>query len=191
MTFFDDIRKILREGDKYTDKNCISCMTEMSILDIKIKILFRERKMCVLKNFANEKMEKVYIEVTSRCNLSCSMCSRNFWENEKISDMDFSLFEKIIDEIRDEKSIKTVFFGGVGEPLMHPNILDMIKLVKRAGKRAELITNGTLLNDKMISDLKRTWLDQIWVSVDDAHELSFTEKWSGFKYTVYLKVSDK
>jgi hypothetical protein len=28
------------------------------------------------------------------------MCSRNFWENEKISDMDFSLFEKIIDEIR-------------------------------------------------------------------------------------------
>lgn len=109
-------------------------------------------------------IQELYIEPTSRCNLACTMCSRNHWANETIGDLDYALFEKAIDEI--PNTVNRVFFGGVGEPLMHPQIFSMIRKVKEKGLPCELITNGTLLDEKMCRTLLDLQVDKLWVSLD-------------------------
>lgn len=109
-------------------------------------------------------IQSLYIEPTSNCNQSCAMCSRNYWQNETTGDMDFALFQKVLDELPD--SVVRIFFGGVGEPLVHPRIMDMVRQAKETGRRCELITNGTLLTQEISRQLLDAGIDEVWVSLD-------------------------
>jgi Predicted Fe-S oxidoreductases len=62
----------------------------------------------------------------------------------------------------------TVFFGGFGEPLSHPAIIEMIRRAKVLGATVELITNGVLLDEQMVLRLLEVELDSLWVSLDGA-----------------------
>ena len=62
-----------------------------------------------------------------------------------------------------------IVFGGFGEPLYHPKILEMIERAKGAAQRVELITNGLLLSEQMAREFIRIGLDMVWFSVDRLH----------------------
>ena len=111
-----------------------------------------------------ETLKKLYIEPTSKCNLACTMCFRRTWIDEEFSDMKLSVFENIINTMPD--SVVTVFFGGMGEPLYHKDIIYMVKSASNKGKRVELLTNGTLLSQEMITNLFDAGLNMLWVSID-------------------------
>ena len=72
-------------------------------------------------------------ELTPRCNLQCRMCFRNSWRDEAIGDMSMETFLRAMDTM--PASVETVFFGGMGEPLAHANILDMVREAKARGVR--------------------------------------------------------
>ena len=110
-------------------------------------------------------LKKLYIEPTTRCNLNCKMCFRNTWFDEKISQLSLDEVRHVIDTM--PKSVETVFFGGQGEPLFHPDIVAMVAMAANTGADVELITNGTLLSEGMISALIDAGLSRIWVSIDD------------------------
>jgi sulfatase maturation enzyme AslB (radical SAM superfamily) len=95
---------------------------------------------------------RVYVEPTNACNLECRTCIRNVWD-EPSGWMTDSTFECIVKGLRDFSPTPTVFFGGFGEPLAHPNIVEMVAQVKALGASVELITNGTLLTEHL-SDRK-------------------------------------
>jgi MoaA/NifB/PqqE/SkfB family radical SAM enzyme len=61
-----------------------------------------------------------------------------------------------------------VFFGGFGEPLAHPEILEMVKQAKQVARSVELITNGILLDERCSRSLIDLGLGKLWVSVDGA-----------------------
>jgi MoaA/NifB/PqqE/SkfB family radical SAM enzyme len=65
------------------------------------------------------------------------------------------------------KTVETIFFGGMGEPLFHRDILEMIRLAAEAGVDVELLTNGTLLTEKMIQGILDAGLTRLWISIDD------------------------
>ena len=109
--------------------------------------------------------KKLYIEPTSMCNLNCSICFRHGWINEKLGQMDLSLFTNLAEEIKMLPHIEEVFFGGMGEPLFHPDICQMISLVPKS-KKASLLTNGTMLTKEMSEKLIKSGLDELWVSMD-------------------------
>ena len=88
-------------------------------------------------------IRKLYIEVTSRCNLQCKMCFRRSWVGERFGDLDPGVFERLLDNAALQKT-ETVFFGGMGEPLVHPKLAEMVALAVKHGRKVELITNGTL-----------------------------------------------
>lgn len=127
-------------------------------------------------------IKKLYIEATSNCNLSCPMCSRNYWVNEKKGDMDFSLFEKVVSEVKNIGAIETIFFGGIGEPFVHPRIIDMIKKAKATGRNVEAITNGTMLDEENIQKIIDSRLDRLWVSMDSLDEKQYSDIRSGADY---------
>ena len=65
------------------------------------------------------------------------------------------------------KTVQTVSFGGMGEPLFHKDILEMIRLAAQTGAEVELLTNGTLLTEEMIYGILDAGLTRLWISIDD------------------------
>jgi hypothetical protein len=80
--------------------------------------------------------------------------------------MSETTFRLVLDGLRTFRTVPLVFFGGFGEPLIHPDIFRMIGEVKRPGTAVELITNGTLLDEALVPALLESELDTLWVSVD-------------------------
>ena len=116
-----------------------------------------------------ESIRKLYIEVSSRCNLACKMCFRHSWIGEGFGDLDPTVFVRLMDDPA-VTACETVFFGGMGEPLVHPKLADMAALASELGKRAELVTNGTLLTEEQSRQLLKAGVSRIWVSIDELYE---------------------
>jgi len=112
-------------------------------------------------------LARIYIEPTTACNLQCRTCMRNVWD-EPIGRMDSETFGRILEGIRALPDPPTVLFGGLGEPLMHPDFLDMVREAKRLDGPVEAITNGILLDEARASALVEAGLDTLWVSIDGA-----------------------
>lgn len=112
-------------------------------------------------------LARVYVEPTTACNLNCITCMRNVWE-EPVGRMDSATFDRVLAGVRALPEPPTLFFGGLGEPFTHPDLLDMIREAKRLEASVEVITNGTLLDETRTEALIDLGLDTLWVSVDGA-----------------------
>lgn len=119
-------------------------------------------------------LAKVYIEPTNRCNLECRTCIRRRWD-EPLGDMENQVFARIIEGLKSFSPVPMVFFGGFGEPLAHPQIIEMIAQAKAIGAWVELITNGTMLTRSMAKELIRHGLRKLWVSIDGAKPESYAD----------------
>ena len=112
-------------------------------------------------------LARIYVEPTTACNLQCRTCIRNVWD-EPLGRMDGETFGRILEGIQALPAPPMVFFGGLGEPLLHPEFLDMVREAKRLDAPVEAITNGLLLDDARIEALIDVALDTLWVSIDGA-----------------------
>jgi len=110
-------------------------------------------------------LKKLYIEPTTKCNLSCKMCFRHTWFDEPFCDLSLEDYRHVLATM--PKTVETIFFGGMGEPLFHKDILTMIRLAAETGAEVELLTNGTLLTEKMIHGIMDAGLTRLWISIDD------------------------
>lgn len=119
-------------------------------------------------------LAKVYIEPTNRCNITCRTCIRNIWD-VKLGHMSAATFARILEGLRAITPPPTVFFGGLGEPLAHRRIVEMVARVKALGAPVELITNGTLLTEQRARQLIEAGLDILWVSIDGATPESYAD----------------
>ena len=110
-------------------------------------------------------LRKLYIEPTTKCNLNCKMCFRHTWFDEPMCDLSLEDYRQVLANM--PKTVETVFFGGMGEPLFHKDILEMIRLAVETGVEVELLTNGTLLTEKMINGIMDAGLSRLWISIDN------------------------
>jgi MoaA/NifB/PqqE/SkfB family radical SAM enzyme len=120
-------------------------------------------------------LTKIYIEPTVACNLDCITCFRNAWE-QPIGRMTDETFEHIFNSLKQMDPAPDVYFGGIGEPLFHKKTVEWIRRIKQElGVKVELITNGTILTEKISRELIDTGLDTLWVSIDGASPESFAD----------------
>ena len=110
-------------------------------------------------------IRKLYVELTSRCNLNCKMCFHNTWFDESFATMGEETAQKV-KQILASGVAEEVFFGGMGEPLLYDGICDMISLAKQNGMTAQLITNATLLDAAASEKLTESGIDAVWISMD-------------------------
>lgn len=110
-------------------------------------------------------IRKVYVEATTRCNLRCKMCVRNAWR-EPVGDMDPATFDALVSQLADLPELREVYFGGFGEPLLHPRILEMLEAVSRLGVGVRMSTNGTLLDAEKAQALVELGVHEVVVSFD-------------------------
>lgn len=123
-------------------------------------------------------LSRVYVEPTSGCNLSCRTCVRNSW-SEPTGSMTMEVYRGLIEGLRQVPSLKKVSFWGFGEPLLHPDIVEMVGLAKGLGAETQLITNGLLLDRQMAEGLVAAGLDSIVISVDGASPQAYSEVRTG------------
>lgn len=121
-----------------------------------------------------DRLSRLYVEPTNRCNLDCRTCMRHGWE-EPLGFMEFGLFEKIMADLRSFSEPPGIFLGGFGEPLGHPRIADMVRLAKQGGSEVDLISNGILFDEVMADRLAAAGLDRLWVSIDGASPASYAD----------------
>lgn len=119
-------------------------------------------------------LAKVYIEPTNLCNLDCRTCMRNVW-GEPSGTMSDQTFERIFAGLQGMSPMPTVFFGGYGEPLIHPKLVEWVQRIKTLGARVELITNGILLTEERSLQFIRAGLDVLWVSLDGSSPESYAD----------------
>ena len=113
-------------------------------------------------------LKQVYIPVTDRCNLKCTMCPRQ--ATDAIVDRDIS--DEAVDSLLDAgPSFVSALLQGQGEPLLYPKIFSLIPRVKARmapGGEVGLTTNATLLDEPTAERLLGTGLDFLYFSVDGA-----------------------
>jgi MoaA/NifB/PqqE/SkfB family radical SAM enzyme len=119
-------------------------------------------------------LRKVYVEATNKCNLTCSTCVRNIWDTQ-FGNMSAETFDRILSGMQNLSHKPEIFFGGYGEPLSHPQILEFIAKAKGLGHRVSLITNGILLTEQVSRKLIDLKLDMLWVSLDGASPESYVD----------------
>lgn len=102
-------------------------------------------------------VQPIHIQLipTNKCNLNCSFCSC-----KKRNKSDELSIEQINTVARKFKHLgcKAVTITGGGEPLMHPQISEIISTLYRWGIKIGLVTNGLLLHKLTQEDLRKiTW----------------------------------
>jgi MoaA/NifB/PqqE/SkfB family radical SAM enzyme len=119
-------------------------------------------------------LQRVYVEPTNLCNLDCVTCMRHAWD-EPPGRMSEATFARVLEGLAQFSPLPEVFFGGYGEPLAHPRMIEMVAAVRRLGARAELITNGTLLSAALAKRLVDAGLNRLWVSIDGASPQGYAD----------------
>ena len=113
-----------------------------------------------------------------RCNLACKYCNEfdDFSKPVPVETM-FRRVDKLA-----ELGTSVITISG-GEPLLHPELDDIIRRIRRHGIIAGLITNGYLLTGDRIERLNRAGLEWLQISIDNVTPDDVSKK--------SLKVLDK
>jgi radical SAM protein with 4Fe4S-binding SPASM domain len=115
----------------------------------------------------------VAVNITRRCNLSCDHCymdalQRNTPGEEELTIREISsLFSQI-----GERAPGTIVVLTGGEPLMHPEIDQMVRTGVQTGLRMVIGTNGVLLTESRIQHLKSLGLSGVGISLDSVYAKS-------------------
>ena len=100
---------------------------------------------------------------TNKCNLKCVHC---YQDAEEASALELSTDEgrKMIDEIA-RAGFKVMIFSG-GEPLMRPDIYELVEYAASKGLRPVFGTNGTLITSEVAQRLKDAGAAAMGISLD-------------------------
>jgi MoaA/NifB/PqqE/SkfB family radical SAM enzyme len=106
-----------------------------------------------------------------RCNIDCGYCN----EYDKVSPpIPTDAMTRRIDKLA-ELGTSVVAFSG-GEPMLHPDLDDLIRRIRQHGMMAGLITNGYFLVPKRIEQLNDAGLDFLQISIDNVEPDEVSKK---------------
>jgi radical SAM protein with 4Fe4S-binding SPASM domain len=113
-----------------------------------------------------KKYNRLRIEITGRCNLLCKYCYNEKFNSNKVSDKELSFEEikKLIDE-GIPLGVENVLLIG-GEPLLHPNIIQILDYIKNKNLSLSITSNGTIITDAILNKLKESKISRISISLD-------------------------
>ncbi len=107
-----------------------------------------------------------WIEPTTFCNIACPGCYRGIDRPEHNPEhLGIDELKAQIDWFKLKRNVHTISIAG-GEPLLYPQILELIEYANSQNLRTMLYTNGVLLNREMAEKLADAGLTQVVVHID-------------------------
>lgn len=89
------------------------------------------------------KFHHVYIEIMNICQFNCSFCPKTTRAPKIMSP---ERFKHVLEEVRPYTSL--IYLHVLGEPLMHPQLEELLRIAKEYDFTVNITTNGALLNEK-------------------------------------------
>ena len=139
---------------------------------------FRELRMIAKGLLSTRHPILAHVIPMRRCNLSCAYC--NEYDNHSKPVPLETMFQRI-NRLADLGTSIITISGG--EPLLHPELDQILRQVRRRGMIAGMITNGYLLTAERIQRLNRAGLEHLQISIDNVMPDDVSKK--------SLKVLDK
>ncbi len=124
-----------------------------------------------LLQFSSDKKPVVVWNVTSRCNLACAHCYAAVADAGEVRDLDTREAKAVLDDLAAFKCPVVLFSGG--EPLLRPDLPELVTYAVQRGLRAVVSSNGTLLDDTAAKWLKAAGTTYVGISIDghaDVHD---------------------
>ena len=106
-----------------------------------------------------------WIEVTDNCNLNCQGCYRNNRDGDKALD---EIKQEIV-ECKKATNCDVMVIAG-GEPLLYPDITEVVSFISSLGLKPLILSNGVLFSDKLAIELKKAGLARIHFHIDSLQE---------------------
>ena len=103
---------------------------------------------------------RVYLEITNCCNLACSFCPGT---TRRAAFLTVAQFTHLAGALRGQT--RFLYFHVMGEPLLHPDLPELLDIAGRMGFRVVLTTNGTLLPKRQRELLAAQALHKVSVSL--------------------------
>lgn len=107
-----------------------------------------------------KRFKRIYVEITNACNLTCSICPGT---KRKTSFMSPESFGIILRKIRPFTDY--LYLHVMGEPLLHPDFPELLKICEELDFKTNIATNGVLIRKHRESLLKSNALRQINFSI--------------------------
>src|SRR3954467_2326681 len=113
----------------------------------------------------------VHIVPMRRCNLACTYCNEYDKTSHPVP------IETMLEEIdRLAEFGSSVITTSGGEPMMHPEIYDVIARIRHHGMIAGLISNGYYFQPEKIKKLNEVGLDYLQISIDNVNPDDVSKK---------------
>ena len=123
---------------------------------------------------------KLFVEVTTLCNLQCGMCvKQNGTGGIPEGTMSMETFERLAPAF---PHLESLVLNGIGEPLLHPQLEEFISRARDLLPEKAWVgfqSNGMLLTDERAASLVDAGLDRICISLDTMSDDSFRSIRSG------------
>ena len=144
------------------------------------KISRRAREIQMILKGAAHKYHPILVHLIPirRCNLSCTYCNEY---DDFSKPIDKAVIKQRLDYLADLGTSIVTMSGG--EPILHPDLDEIISHVRARGMISGMITNGYLLTADRIQRLNRAGLDHMQISIDNVMPDEVSKK--------SLKVLDK
>ena len=112
-----------------------------------------------------------WLEPTRFCNISCDAC---FAQSDPDSQKTLNQIKSEIETLLKLRKCDAILIAG-GEPLTHPQIVEITDLVKQFKVKPVIVTNGVTLGDKLVHELKQAGLHGITFHVDSHQSRPYWE----------------
>lgn len=124
------------------------------------------------------------LEVTTKCNLKCLMCERNFYPHEYLNqDLIFKDFKTIINQFT---NLATIELTGFGEPFFNKDFMTMLRFVKHRRMVVSFTSHFNLLPKEVSKELVKIGVDFINISIDGASKKTYEAIRIGGKFDLLI-----
>ena len=123
-----------------------------------------------LLQFSEDKKPVVVWNMTQACNLKCVHCYAQAKVRAGSDELSTGEAKAMIDDLSTFGSPVMLFSGG--EPLMRPDLTELVDYAVKKGMRAVISTNGTLISKDKAAELKDLGLSYVGISLDGLAEIN-------------------
>jgi len=130
------------------------------------------------------RFKKIYLEITTYCNKSCKFCGNTSRKKEFLSVENFEARLKQIKDLGEK-----IYLHVAGEPLMHPNLAEFLKIAENNNVSIGIATNGLLI-EKQFNTLLSPAIHELNISLHSAENSEDYEKFVNLAYELAKKRND-
>lgn len=157
------------------------------------------RLLGILCNYAFVGPTTIHLDLTNNCNTNCIYC---WWHSPYCKHKNTASYatwkeqtldkKTVINFLKDARSLGVldILIAGAGEPLLYPDIDDVILTIKQLGFHAHLFTNGLLLTPARSQLLIDSGLDMISLTLSATNPTTYKQNYPNGTEHTFQKIVD-